>query len=148
MHNELAILEKRRRVLETSLAIAKKARDEADGRMQSRYDTQKEDAAQEVAMYEALLDNVNKLMTELSELENSPATNTVTVGRHVVIEFEEGNREEFLLLDSQGGVNLGEYQTMSTDSPVGGAILDAHVGETVRVQLAQGLIVVKIVAVE
>lgn len=146
MQSELKILEDRKQRLLGGLAIAKKARDEADGKMQSRYDTQKEDAAQDVAMYEALIADVDRLMARLRALDSKPPGNVVEVGRRVTIEFDDGERQDFLLLDSQGGVDLGDFQTLSTNSPVGSAVLGAEKGETVSVKLPGRDLVVRIVA--
>ena len=150
MDEKLLILQKRKAELEAALAIAKKARDEADGKMQSRYDTQKEDAAQDMAMYEGLIANIDKLIIKLSSLQGQRKnSDTVEIGNHVVIEFSDGYQEEFLLLDSLGGVDLGEYQTLSTESPVGNAILGARVGETIEVKLGQGRrVVVRVVSID
>ena len=144
MQSELAVLEERRQKLEASLAIAKKARNEADGKMQSRYDTQKEDAAQDVAMYEALIADLDRLIERLRLLNTTSQKDTVEVGSQVTIEFEDGEQQVFLLLDSQGGVDIGQHQTLSTISPVGKAVLGARLGQTVQVRLSKREMPVKI----
>jgi len=144
MQSELAVLEERKQRLEVSLATAKKARDEADGKMQSRYDTQKEDAAQDVAMYEALIADLGKLIDRLRLLDTTSQKDMVEVGSQVTIEFEDGEQQVFLLLDSQGGVDIGQYQTLSTMSPVGKAVLGARLGQTVQVRLSNREMPVKI----
>ena len=147
MQSQLEVLEERRQRLLISLANAKKARDEADGKMQSRYDTQKEDAAQEVAMYEAMIADIEKLMQQLQVLDDEPKDDVVAVGRRVEIEFDDGDHSEFLLLDDQGGVDLGDIQTISTKSPVGSAIVGAKPGETMTVRLPTSSMEVRIVSV-
>jgi len=144
MQSELAVLEERKQRLEVSLATAKKARDEADGKMQSRYDTQKEDAAQDVAMYEALIADLGKLIDRLRLLDTTSQKDMVEVGSQVTIEFEDGEQQVFLLFDSQGGVDIGQYQTLSTMSPVGKAVLGARLGQTVQVRLSNREMPVKI----
>lgn len=145
MQSELTVLEERKQRLEASLAAAKKARDEADGKMQSRYDTQKEDAAQEVAMYEAMITDLKKLMEQLRLLDMTPRKDTVELGSQVTIEFDDGEQQVFLLLDSHGGVDIGRYQTLSTASPVGKAVLGARLNEIVPIRLTSGKIAVKII---
>lgn len=141
--DELQVLEKRRARLLESLAIAVKARNEADGKMQSRYDTQREDAAQDVAMYEGLIADLDLLIAQIKQMRSNVPANTpidatvehehdsnrVMVGRRIAIRFDGGDREDYLLLDSQGGVELGTCQTLSTNSPVGQLILGASVGD-------------------
>jgi len=144
MQSELAVLEERRQRLVASLAVAKKARDEADGKMQSRYDTQKEDAAQDVAMYESMIVDLDKLIERLRVLDTTPRKDTAEVGSQITIEFDDGEQQVFLLLDSQGGVDIGQYQTLSTMSPVGKAVLGARLGQTVQVRLSNREMTVRI----
>jgi transcription elongation GreA/GreB family factor len=148
-YTELQVLENRRERLLESLAMAVKARNEADGKMQSRYDTQKEDAAQDVAMYEALIADLDLLIAQVMQVRTSPTNiappdasedpvqmgGQVMVGKRVTIRFDGGDCEEYLLLDSQGGVELGTCQTLSTISPVGQLILGSQVGEVRRLRV-------------
>lgn len=148
-NTELRLLEKRRERLIESLAAAIKARNEADGKMQSRYDTQREDAAQDVAMYEGLIAELDRLIAQislvqthtmagsstLSDTNDLTATRRVEIGKLVTIRFDCGDSEDYLLLDGQGGVELGTCQTLSTSSPVGQLILGAHIGEVRRLFL-------------
>src|SRR5690606_13073241 len=108
----------RQRLLQ-GLADATKARNEADSKMQSRYDTQKEDAAQDVAIYQGLLAEVTGLIEELEQLETNMNRDTVEIGSRITLEFDDGSQGEFLLLGRSGGTDLGEFQVLSSVSPVG-----------------------------
>lgn len=146
---ELQVLERRRERLLESLAAAIKARNEADGKMQSRYDTQREDAAQDVAMYEALIADLDQLIAQVTEVqtsshsslsvegcnEDTDGATEVVVGKRVVLRFDGGEPEDYLLLDGQGGVELSTCQTLSTSSPVGQLVLGARVGEVRQLHL-------------
>ena len=140
-------LNDKRITLQNGLETAKKARDEADGKMQSRYDTQKEEAALDVAMHEALLADVDRLIQTLQDVRPTTPGSTVEVGRLVTIEFPDGEFGAYLFLDEQGGVDLGDVQTLSVASPVGKAVLGASAGEERTVRLATGDMVVCIVSV-
>ena len=119
--------------------MARKAQFEADGKMQSRYDTQKEDAAQEVAIYEGLTANIDNVIARLKTANTEQVSiDVVEISRLITVEFDDGEQDKFLLLDTRGGVNIGDYQTLSPQSPVGSAILGKRVGETVSVKLPSG----------
>jgi transcription elongation factor GreA len=148
MWSQLQALEKRKQELFTSLAAAKKARDEADGKMQSRYDTQKEEWALQCDILESQIYEIDKLMERLKKLEKPPSAAVVSVGHRVELEFEDGERAMFLLLDSQGGVDLDSVQTLSIDSPIGRAILGARPGDRVTAKMKTGGVQVQIVSVE
>lgn len=146
---QLEALEERKQGLLEGLAAAKKAQFEADGKMQSRYDTQKEDAAQEVAIYEALIADIDNVITQLKSVESEQQNIDIAdIGRVVTIEFDDGEQDKFVLLDTKGGVSIGDYQTLSSQSPVGGAIFGKKVGETVSVKLPSGEMPIRIVMVE
>jgi transcription elongation factor GreA len=145
----LKALEERRQELLEGLATATKAQFEADGKMQSRYDTQKEDAAQEVAIYEGLIADIDNVIKRLTIVEaGQESVDTVEIGRLVTIEFDDGDEDTLLILDTRGGVSVGDFQTLSPQSPVGCAILGKRVGETISVELPSGEMPVRIVAVE
>jgi len=99
-------------------------------------------------MYEALIEGVDRLITTLCDLESTQATDVVEVGRHITIEFDDGGQEEYLLLDTQGGVDLGDYQTLSVVSPVGKAVIGARIGQTVKIELPNAEILIKIVSLK
>jgi transcription elongation factor GreA len=66
------------------------------------------------------------------------ASNTVAVGSKVEIEDEQGERME-VEISSVGGV--------SPDSPLGGALLGAKVGDKVKVEAPRGAWVARVVAI-
>ena len=143
----LEILKQRRQRLLQGLADATKARDEADSKMQSRYDTQKEDAAQDVAIYQGLLTEVTGLIEELEQLDPNLNREAIGIGSRITLEFDDGSREEFLLLDRSGGTDLGEFQVLSCGSPVGKAVIGYCQGDTVDVSLPRAEISVHILKV-
>jgi transcription elongation GreA/GreB family factor len=147
MLEHLQTLNQRKRKLLESLAVAKKARNEADGKMQSRYDTQKEEWALQCEILESQIHDIDKLIKQLKSMEAPRFPGTISVGHYVDIEFEDGECETFLLTDGQGGVDLGEVQTLSTDSPIGKSILGTQQGQEITVDLGETQISARVVSV-
>jgi len=148
MKSQIEILENRRQQLLRGLATAQKAQFEADSKMQSRYDTQKEDAAQEVAIYQALIQGLDTVISRLKALDmQSTSSGVIQIGSRFSIEFDDGERDEFLLLDVQGGIDLGDCQILSSESPVGRAVLGTREGDSVCVELPSRKMLVRIVQV-
>lgn len=132
MRQWLYLLEERRSRLMESLAAARRMRDEADNRILSSIDSQRDTADQEVAIREAMISNIDALIEQLSILgTNGAYDGIVTVGRRVTLQYADGEKGKFLLVDKLGGVDLDDCQTLSTASPVGKAVLGAQLGESV-----------------
>lgn len=149
MKSQIKVLENRRKQLLRGLATAQKAQFEADSKMQSRYDTQKESAAQEVAIYQALIESLDTVIVRLKELSTRQETSEVIqIGTRFTIEFDDGEQDEFLLLDMQGGIDLGDCQILSSESPVGRAVLDAREGDCVYAQLPSRRMLIRVVEIK
>jgi len=75
------------------------------------------------------------------------ATDTVSMGNVVTIRYEgDSDTEQYLvgsIEERREGVTV-----MSSESPLGGALLGAKVGETVSYQAPGGMLAVEIVAIE
>ena len=112
------------------------------------------EAVRDTAKYEPVLDKIDELIERVERESEEPNADhrTVRIGRYITLNYGDGDgdsqQQEFLLLDAQGGVDLGDYDTMSTDSPVGAAILGKQEGDSVTVDAPNGKTTVRIVAVD
>jgi len=80
-------------------------------------------------------------------VESAPATDTVSMGNVVEIRYEGDDDTERYLVGSieerREGVTI-----MSSESPLGGALLGAKVGQTVSYEAPGGSLAVEIVSIE
>ena len=112
------------------------------------------EAVRDTAKYEPVLGQIDELIERIERESEEPnaAHKTVRVGRYITLDYGDDSgdsqQQEFLLLDAQGGIDLGEYDTMSTDSPVGAAILGKQEGDSVTVDAPNGETTVRIVSVD
>lgn len=105
------------------------ARNEAEGKMQSRYDTQKENFNMDVNMGYSILASQEALLAEIQAAE--PQT-TVHPGAECVIEIE-GEEERILFMRNSG--KLDDLFVITPDSPIGQAIMGSVPGEEVTYSL-------------
>lgn len=138
---------KRKADLEKSLATAIETRNAMEGRMQSRYDTQREEWALQCEVIESQIEQVNKALTHISRLEKPTARKEVSVGSVVQLRFDVDEPETYILLDESGGYDLKDMVTLSAKSPVGQAILGAKVGDEVCAKVGNRTIHVEIVSI-
>ncbi|HQA29531.1 MAG TPA: hypothetical protein PLA02_10005, partial [Brevefilum fermentans] len=118
MDDRLKILFDRKAVLEDRLAKAEKTRNEMEGKMQSRYDTQKEEWAFQCSLYQQQIDTVNSLINQYQSLGTVP-DDIITIGSIFTIRFnDDGEPQSFILLERDGGFDLGGVKTISLQSPV------------------------------
>jgi transcription elongation GreA/GreB family factor len=147
MEDKLLLLRERKEKLEKELFEAKKTRNEMDGKMQSRYDTQREEWALQCDILESQLHEVEKLIKEIGSIFLNSEQKVVAVGSTVDLMFDNNEQEKFLLLDESGGHNLEKLTTLSIKSPVGKAILGRKVDDEVIINIDDLKIVIKIMSI-
>ncbi len=126
----------KKKALQVSLNQAIKTRNEMDGKMQSRYDTQREEWALQCSMLENQIDQINLLIEKLSNLDNTgKETKTVSIGMCVELIIDNEEPKSFILIDDSGGYSLGEIKTLSIQSPIGEAVFGSSVGSTLEIPL-------------
>lgn len=126
----------RKKALQDSLSQAVKTRNEMDGKMQSRYDTQREEWALQCSMLENQIDQINLLIEKLSNLDNiNKETEIVSIGMCVELIIDNEAPKSFILIDDSGGYSLGEITTLSIKSPIGKAVFGSSVGSTLKISL-------------
>ena len=140
-------LQESRKKLVTAWERANRASIEADGKMQSRYDTQKEEYAAEAAMIQSQIDRVDRLIDRFENLQRPENVDQIQIGHVVRIRIEDDEPMNILLLEDLGGSVLSGMQLISTQSPLGKAILGRRAGETVVYQGPAGEMVTRIIAI-
>jgi len=140
-------LQELRKKLVVSWERANRASIEADGKMQSRYDTQKEEYAAEATMIQSQIDTVDRLIDCLENLQRPESVDEIQIGHIVQVQVEDDDPMNILLLEDLGGSVLSGIQLISTQSPMGKAILGRKAGETVVYQGPAGGMVARIMAI-
>lgn len=133
--------------LEANLQDAINIRNQMEGKMQSRYDTQREEWNMQCNLIEHQL---HAVMKSLEEIESKINTNTDFVSLGMIVELSiDGNiPEKFLLMEKNGGLLSGEITSISTKSPIGNAILGKKIGEMVFTKINQREIEIKILNIQ
>ncbi len=150
----LEILQARRQQLAEMLDEIMETRENPDYDVETTDFTPQIEAVRDTAKYEPVLDKMDELIERVQRESAEPNADhsTVRIGRYITLDYGDGSgdsqQQEFLLLDAQGGVDLGDYDTMSTDSPVGAAILGKQEGDSVTVDAPSGETTVRIVSVD
>lgn len=137
---------KQREMLEKAHAAAIKTSNEMDGKMQSRYDTQKEEWAAQANLLAHNIARVNQLIKELSETKASES-DSVSIGAEVTISINGDQPETYIIVDDVGGVKMQNISSLSTKSPIGSAILGAKLGDKISTQVNTNTITVEILSV-
>lgn len=119
----------RRSQLEKELAAAIKTRNDMDGKMQSRYDTQREEWAMQCDIIETQIERLDKLIAQLADVHSTPVQE-VTRGSKITISIDGDDPETYVLLEQGGGVQFAGIAILSTQSPIGRGLLGAKEGET------------------
>lgn len=141
LHEHLQRLEKAyHRAVEASAAM--------DGKMQSRYDTQKEDWAREAEMIRQQIIEIRKQIAYLNQLSSPSQNQRTSVGHLLRLQIENEEPQTFLLVDQvSGGFRLARIQTLSIATPIGRAILDRSVGDTISVSVHNRQVSLKLLSI-
>lgn len=135
-HLDQKIEQQKKRVQESE-----HARNSADGKMQSRYDTQKENYALEVSIGLSTLETLQKACTEIDE---SPLRFKAEPGADIGAVLN-GEPQRFLVLKTR--VELPGITVISPDSPIGKAISDKIAGDRVAYEIGSKRFSVEILSV-
>lgn len=122
----------------------RQAREESHG--DSGDSTAYEDAKTELAILEQRIAELERTLAEVEVVPDTGEAHTeVSLGCHVVIVDEEGEREEYVIVDHfEADPRLGR---LSEASPVGHALLGHKAGDQVSVQTPAGERVLTLVEV-
>src|SRR5689334_1176208 len=119
---DLSSLRKRRDELEKGYKEAVRVSNEMEGKMISRYDTQKEEWAREAEMLQKQMLLVEEQIVYLSELPVPQQMERVEVGHIVKLHIDDDDPEDYLLVETLGGAKIGPVKLLSTESSIGKAI--------------------------
>jgi transcription elongation factor GreA len=101
-------------------------REEGDLRENGGYHAAREEQGQQEARIRQLQDLLNN-----AKVGEAPKQSGVALpGSVVKVEYEDETTETFLIATRQEGVKNGKLEVYSPNSPLGGALIDAKVGET------------------
>lgn len=107
-------------------AELEKNRNDSDSRMQSRYDTQKENFALELDIVLDLLARKGELK---KEIESAGSCDTAVPGASMVVSINNEEDENFLFMNTPG--TFSDIQVITPVSPLGENLVGKKAGETV-----------------
>jgi transcription elongation factor GreA len=142
MEQKLDELRKRRAVISKTIG---EAREHGDLKENSAYHTAKDEQGlneMRIRELEARLENA-----EIVEKDEKGAGDIVTLGSTVKIKALDTNQEFEYMIVSDDEADVLEDK-ISTDSPIGGALINEKVGTVVEVEIPRGLVKYKILAIK
>ena len=101
-------------------------REEGDLRENGGYHAARDEQGQQ----EARIRQLQELLNQAKVGEAPKQSGVALPGSVVKVTFQDGESETFLIATRQEGVNEGKLEVFSPVSPLGGALIDAKVGET------------------
>lgn len=141
----ISSLQNRKNDLKNSLEKAVATRNEMDGKMQSRYDTQKEEWARQCELLEKLIYDTTDLIEMIKQYSRLKVNETIIPGSIIKVTIQ-GEFNEFILFERQGGIKIDEnLVSLSTNSPIGSAILGKGKGEKFILKINQNNLEIEIV---
>lgn len=142
IEEKLAALKKRRAVISKTIG---EAREHGDLRENSAYHTAKdEQGLNEMRIRELEAKLASATVVDKSELSKADC---VTLGSVVKIKaLDTGQEFEYTLVSDEEADVLEDK--ISTDSPIGGALVNEKVGAIVEVEVPRGLVKYKILAIK
>lgn len=111
-------------------------REEGDLRENGGYHAAREEQGQQEARIRQLQDLLNN-----AKVGEAPKQSGVALPGSVVKVYYNGDKDDhetFLIATRQEGVNDGKLEVYSPNSPLGGALIDAKVGETRSYKVPNG----------
>jgi len=142
IEEKLSELKKRRAVISKTIG---EAREHGDLKENSAYHTAKDEQGlneMRIREYEAKLENA-----EIVEKDDKTASGVVTLGSTVRIKaLDTGQEFEYMIVSDDEADVLEDK--ISTDSPIGGALVNEKVGTVVEVEIPRGLVKYKILSVK
>ena len=148
MELNLDHLEDQRIRLVRQIHDAEEARDNAGHVAVAQFDDHRERVNAELAQLRQQLTWVEKEIGQVKGLQRPVAHDAIEVGHVVTLQIGESGPSDYVLVKDFGGRPVGDAKTLSTQSPIGAALLGRTQGETVSVETPGGLRSIRIVAVQ
>jgi len=125
---------------------ANKTSIDMDGRMQTRYDTQKEEYAARANIIMSQIESNEHLVNMLKKILISEKADTITIGCCVKLQIDDDEEPlNLVLLDDLGGGSLCGFDLISVNSPLGKSIIGKRVGERINYSVANKIIGLRII---
>jgi transcription elongation factor GreA len=120
-------------------------REEGDLRENGGYHAAREDQGQQ----EARIRQLQELLNNAKVGEAPKQSGVALPGSVVKVKYEDGDTETFLIGTRQEGVTDGKLEVYSPKSPLGGAVIDAKVGDKRTYKVPNGsTVTVELVSAE
>jgi transcription elongation factor GreA len=148
MELNLTQLEEDRARLVRQIQDAEESRDSAGHVAVAQFDDHRERVNQELAQLRKQLSWLNREIGQAKALQRPVAKDSIEVGHVVTLQIGESSPSDFVLVKDFGGRPVGNVKTLSTQSPIGSALLGRCEGETVAVETPGGMRSIKIVAIQ
>lgn|GEM_PF-1743561 len=148
MELNLDHLEDQRARLIQQILDAEEARDSAGHVAVAQFDDHRERVNAELAQLRQQLTWLEKEIGQAKSLQHPVAQDAIEVGHVITLQIGESGPSDYVLVKDFGGRAVGEAKTLSTQSPIGAALLGRTSGEVVTVETPGGMRTIKIVAVQ
>ena len=140
-------LEDQRARLIRQIQDAEESRDNAGHVAVAQFDDHRERVNAELAQLRRQLTWVEREIGQARTLRRPDAQDAVEVGHVITLQIGESQPGDYVLVKDFGGRAVGEAKTLSTQSPIGAALLGRTPGETVTVETPGGMRTIRIVAI-
>ena len=147
MELNLDHLEDQRARLVRQIQDAEESRDNAGHVAVAQFDDHRERVNAELAQLRQQLTWVEREIGQVRTLKRPVAKDAIEVGHVVTLQIGENQPGDYVLVKDFGGRPVGEAKTLSTQSPIGAALLGRASGEIVTVETPGGMRTIKIVAI-
>ena len=148
MELNLSQLEDQHLRLLRQIQDAEDARDSAGRVAIAQFDDHRERVNDELAQLRKQLVWIEREIDQVKALQRPVAKDAIDVGHVVTLQIGENKPGDYVLVKDFGGRPVGEVKTLSTQSPIGAALLGRSSGEVVTVETPGGMRTIKIVAIQ
>lgn len=148
MELNLSQLEQDRARLIRQIQDYEEERDSAERVAVAQFDAHREQANDVLAQLRKQLSWLEREIDQVKALQRPETKDTIEVGHVVTLQIGESNPSDYVLVKDFGGRPVGSVKTLSTQSPIGSALIGRCPGETVTVETPGGVRTIKIVAIQ
>lgn len=135
--------------------MAREASIKAEGRMQSRYDTQKIEASYLANTYASMIENIKTEINQIQSISIPNSNNKIEVGHcALVATIDDKTPKEEIYFILPTGITCSTYGDMMCDvifvslsSPIGSALLSKKEGDILQIKLPIGSKKVKVLSI-
>ncbi len=148
MELNLSQLEQDRARLIRQIQDYEEERDSAERVAVAQFDAHREQANDVLVQLRKQLSWLEREIDQVKALQRPMTQDTIEVGHVVTLQIGESTPSDYVLVKDFGGRPVGSVKTLSTQSPIGSALIGRSPGETVTVETPGGVRTIKIVAIQ